>query len=66
MTPAASAAAERGARMQAGGVETTTPTIIGSMPATNAAGIAAASSDITVDTSSMTSVAKACAAGSAD
>ena len=41
-----------------------TPTIIGSMPATNAAGMAAASSDITVETSSITTMAKASALGS--
>ena len=54
MTPAASAAAGSAAPCAGGWRRTTTPTIIGSMPATNAAGIAAASSDITVDTSSMT------------
>src|SRR5277367_3771655 len=40
--------------------------IIGAMPATNAAGMAAARSDITVETSSITTMANACAFGSLD
>ena len=40
--------------------------IIGSMPATKAAGMAAARSDITVETSSITTMANACAFGSLD